>query len=206
MLNDTSKQRALKKLTGAEEFKNTGDKRFSVQQFWSYSFSNLTFNVLRGVLAEFIVLNALRDDTSADIRDPSKGFDILYGGKKIEVKCASFIQDWDGMRHSVINWGGLKADDLYLRSKTKLDPDGTIAYEADVYVLALLMHKDHATLDIMNTQQWCFYVLSRKRLREICGNVNYVPITKLEKRGETPVSFFGLCGAIDACLNEAVTP
>lgn len=198
------KQYPIRKLAGTEEFKNTGDKHFSVQKFWSYSFSNLTFNVLRGVLAEFIVVNALKDDTSSDFRDPTKGFDILYNDKKIEVKCSSYIQDWGEMRHSPISWVALKAEDLYYRPGTKLDPDGIIAYKADVYVLALLMHHDHATLDIMNLQQWCFYVLTRERLREVSGNKNTVAISKLDKHGETPVSFSGLRAKVDACLGTSV--
>src|SRR3989344_48093 len=124
------KQYPVRKLTGAEEFKNTGEKRFSVREFWSYSFSNLTFNVLRGVLAEFIVLNAIKNDLSSELRIPARGFDILFSDKKIEVKCSSYLQDWGEVRHSTITWVGLKADDLFCTPKTKLGPDGTIAYEA----------------------------------------------------------------------------
>jgi hypothetical protein len=196
------KQFVTKKLTGSEEFKNTGDKHFSVQEFWSYGFSNLNFNVLRGVLAEFIVLNALKDDANKELRNLANGFDISYNDHKIEVKCCSYLQDWGEMRHSVITWVGLKADDLYSNSKTKLGPDGTIAYEADIYILALFTHQDHTTSDIMNMQQWCFYVLTRERLREISGNKNSLDIKKLEKYGETPVSFSGLRMTVDTCFCE----
>ncbi len=191
-----------KKLTGAEEFKNTGGRQFSILGLWQYGCSNFQFNLMRGMVAEFIVLNALLDDVGDDARDPTKGFDFLYRDKKIEVKGASYLQDFGEKRHTEITWSDLKAQDLYQRPTTKLDPNGHIAYPADIYVLALLVHTDYPTLDILDVRQWCFYVLSRERLRKICGDLNYLPIYKLDRHGATPVSFSGLHSAVDACFKD----
>lgn len=83
----------VRKLTGFEEFKNTPNKKFSVLEFWQYGFSNLNSNVLRGALAEFLVENALKDNDEIEVRSPWGDYDVLYKGKKIEVKCCSYIQD-----------------------------------------------------------------------------------------------------------------
>src|SRR3990167_354859 len=83
------------KLTGSEIFKNIGEKKFSVLDFWSYGFSNLNSNVLRGAFAEFVVENALRKSEEIEVRNPWGDSDVIApNGKKIEVKCCSYIQDW----------------------------------------------------------------------------------------------------------------
>jgi hypothetical protein len=83
------------KLTGKETFKNTGTKKFSILEFWQYGFSNLNSNVMRGVLAEFIVESALKNNMEIETRSPWGNYDVFYLGKKIEVKCSAYIQDWD---------------------------------------------------------------------------------------------------------------
>lgn len=58
--------------------------------------------MIRGVLAEFIVENALKDNDEIEVRSPWGDYDVLYKGKKIEVKCSSYIQDWEQKNLSVI--------------------------------------------------------------------------------------------------------
>lgn len=69
-------------------------------------------------------------------------------------------------------------------------------YKADVYVLALFKHQDHATLDILDMDQWCFYVLSKEKLREISGNRVSISLIKLEKLGYSAISFEKLAKAV----------
>ena len=190
----------VKKLTGDEQFKNAGDKKFSVLEFWRYGFSNLSSNVLRGALAEFIVENALRESAQIDVRNPWADSDVVSpDGRKIEVKCCSYIQDWDQNDFSRVVWTGLKAKELYwsgaVKKYSELKSSG---YKSDVYILALLKHKDPATLDILDMDQWCFYVLSRERVREITKDGNSVSLKRLEKLGVAPVQFKSISGALAA--------
>lgn len=117
------KRKIIKKLTGKEQFKNSGNKSFSVVDFWQYGFSNLNSNILRGVLAEFLVENALKDKRDINIRNPWDDYDVLSPqGKKIEVKCSSYLQDWDQDKLSKIVWSGLKARELYCSSIVEESP------------------------------------------------------------------------------------
>lgn len=181
----------VSKLTGSEQFKNVGNKKFSVLEFWQYGFSSLNSNVLRGALAEFIVENALKDNMEIEVRSPWGDYDVLYMGKKIEVKCCSYIQDWDQVKFSTIQWSGLKAKELYYsEAVTKLsDLTTTADYKSDIYILALFKHQDHATLDILDMDQWCFYVLTKERLREISKNRSSVSLSLLNKNNIDSVSF-----------------
>lgn len=187
----------VRRLTGSEQFTNTGPKSFNVLEFWQYGFSGLNSNVLRGALAEFLVENALKGSGEIDVRNPWGDYDVLFNGKKIEVKCCSYIQDWDQEKLSTIKWSGLKAKDLFWSTAISgpyvdKEPD----YKSDVYVLALLKHQEPDSLDILDMDQWCFYVLTKDRLREISGNRGSVSLALLKKHDIEPVGFSSLAKAI----------
>lgn len=192
----------VKKLTGNEIFKNVGDKKFSVLEFWRYGFSNLNSNILRGALAEFIVENSLRTSEQIDVRNPWGDSDVIStNGKKIEVKCCSYIQDWDQKDYSRISWNGLKAKHLFYASLDRSLVNQSIKerpidYKSDIYVLSLFKHQEHATLDILDMDQWCFWVLTKDRIKEITKNGNSVSLIKLQKFDIQPISFGELNKAI----------
>ncbi|MBI4080266.1 MAG: hypothetical protein HY430_00675 [Candidatus Levybacteria bacterium] len=180
----------VQKLTGSEKFKNTSPKEFSVLEFWQYGFSNLNSNVLRGALAEFLVENALRKNSEINVRNPWGDSDVLSpNGKKIEVKCCSYIQDWDQNELSRISWAGLKAKTLYWSSAVSKFPREEANYKSDIYVLALLTHQIPTTLDILDMNQWCFYVLPKQKLIEVSKSGNSLSLRRLEKNGIKPVTF-----------------
>ena len=187
----------VRKLTGDEIFRNAGDRQFSALEFWRYGFSNLNSNVLRGALAEFIVENALRKNGEIDVRNPWGDSDVIStDDKKIEVKCCSYIQDWDQNDFSRIVWSGLKAKSLYWSSAVSEYPRADADYKSDIYVLALFKHQDPATLDILDMDQWCFWVLTKDRIKEVTKGGNSVSLVKLQKFGIKSVPFTGLRDAI----------
>lgn len=177
------------RLTGAEEFTNTSSEQFTVLDFWRYGLSNLNSNVTRGVLAEFLVENALKDLEDIELRNPWGDWDVEYKGKKIEVKCSSYLQDWDQGELSKPVFSGLKAKELYYNDvvgkKSKKDAD----YKADIYVLCLFHHKETETLNILDMDQWSFYVLSKEQLREVSGNSSTLSLLKLERSVSKRISF-----------------
>jgi hypothetical protein len=197
------KQIPVRKLTGAELFKNVGTKHFSVQEFWQYGFSSLNSNVLRGALAEFIVENALKESAEIEVRSPWGDYDVLYKGKKIEVKCCSYIQDWDQTKLSTIQWSGLKARELYYSEAVKKaeELNQTADYKSDIYVLALFKHQDHATLDILDMEQWCFYVFAKDQLKDISKDRPRLSLAKITGSQIASVSFDRIANAIEGCLS-----
>ena len=187
----------VRRLTGSEKFKNSEQKSFNVLEFWQYGFSGLNSNVLRGALAEFLVENALKENGAIDVRNPWGDYDVLFNDIKIEVKSCSYIQDWDQEKLSTIKWSGLKAKDLFWSTAINgpyvdKEPD----YKSDVYVLALLKHQEPDTLDILDLDQWCFYVLKRDVLKEISGNRSSVSLSLLTRHNIEPVGFDELAKAI----------
>ena len=150
------------------------------------------------MLAEFLVENALNGMTDTTIRNPWGDCDVvLRDGTKIEVKCCSYLQDWDQNEFSKISFGGLKAKDIYWSSAVGEFPKGAPGYKSDIYIFALLKHQDPATLDILDLDQWCFYVLTRDRLGIITKNGASVSMKRLEKNNVAPVSFNELSAAVE---------
>lgn len=198
------KKLPVRKLTGFEVFKNSGPKSFNVLEFWQYGFSSLNSNVLRGALAEFIVENALKQNNEIDVRSPWGDYDVLYQDVKIEVKCCSYIQDWDQNDYSIIKWSGLKATELYYSDAVKKQSElsRSANYKSDIYVLALFKHKDHATLDILDMEQWCFYVLPKADIERITKSGNSVSLIKLKKEGINDVSFTELMPTIKVIMEN----
>lgn len=124
--------------------------------FWRWSASDLVSNVARGVFAEFLVAHALGIDTGG-VRDGWAAFDLMTAdGIRIEVKSAAFIQSWWQRRLSPIAFR--------VRRTRAWDPEtgsttsGPVRC-ADVYVFALLAHRDKATVEPLNVDQWRFFVV-----------------------------------------------
>lgn len=177
------------RLTGAEEFTNTSDKQFTVLDFWRYGLSNLNSNVTRGALAEFIVENALKDLEDIELRNPWGDYDVEYNGKKIEVKCSSYLQDWDQGDLSKPVFSGLKAKELYYNDVVGKKSEKDADYKADIYVLCLFHHIETETLDILDLDQWSFYVLSKEQIKEISGDSSNLSLTKLKKKEIPEIRF-----------------
>lgn len=189
----------VKKLTGKEEFKNVNSKHFSVLDFWQYGFSSLNSNVLRGALAEFIVESALKDQKEISIRNPWGDYDVEYKGKKIEVKSCSYIQDWNQTKLSNIIWSGLKAKTIYWSDAvSSFKTNEEKEYKSDIYVLSLLHHKESETLDILDLNQWSFYILSKEKLKAVSKNRGAVSLVLLEKNNIKPTSFEEIKKSIEA--------
>ena len=85
-----------------------------------------------------------------ETRDLWDAYDLLTTvGVKVEVKSASYLQSWEQKKHSYISFG--------IQPTTRLDdpsPDNKKQRQADVYVFAVLAHKDKATVDPLDLSQW----------------------------------------------------
>jgi hypothetical protein len=74
----------------------------------------------------------------------------------VEVKSAAYLQRWHQRRLSIITFdirptlGWAAATNTYSPERKR---------HADVYVFALLAHRDKATRDPLNIDQWDLYVL-----------------------------------------------
>ena len=124
--------------------------------FWRWGFSNVLSNATRGVLAEFIVAQAL-GVAEARVRDEWGPYDLETSqGIKIEVKSAAYVQSWYQSKFSDITFKVPKTKAWNYETNRQED---VAKRQADVYVFALLAHRDQSTIDPLDVSQWEFYVL-----------------------------------------------
>lgn len=149
--------------TGHEKFHvGTLECEFDLLDFWRWSVSDLVSNTWRGVVAEYIVARSL--GVAEGVRNDWAPFDLeTHDGVKVEVKSAAHVQSWKQEKHSTIQFGVGKGR-AWDAETNRLGEE--VRRHADVYVFALLHHKDRQSIDPMDLAQWEFYVVPTKALNE----------------------------------------
>jgi hypothetical protein len=149
--------------TGKEPFHNQSQPLpFSLIDFWAWSQSDLNNNALRGIIAEFIVMKALGIESAYRIEWDAYDF-VTETGLKIEVKSSAYLQSWEQAKLSKISFG--IAPTQMWDSQTNIYAEEYQRW-ADFYVFCLLHHKEKATLDPLNMDQWTFYLLPTEVLNQ----------------------------------------
>ena len=194
-----------KRLSGIEEFSNTGrDVVVNVSQYWAWSHSNLSANIERGILAEFLVASALGVDGDPNLRDPWGDSDIIVGDMRVEVKASAYIQDWNQKDFSRIVFSGLRGRWLRegvdnqgnsIPSELNTEPGGK-NYKSHVYVLTVQKHQDHGTFDLLDLNQWEFYVLSRQEIIDVTKRGNSLSLKALSKGNYHSTPYSDISGEI----------
>lgn len=177
-LTTESKYKGVLK-TGNERLHFNGkETEYKLIDFWRWSVSDILSNTTRGRFAEFIVATALGVDFNIP-RDEWQPYDLKIPQKiKIEVKSASYVQNWHQDKLSKIMFT-TKATRYWDREKNKMAK--TPQRQADVYVFCLLKHLDKSTIDPLNLDQWEFYVLSRKELDDYKRSKVSITLNPLQK-------------------------
>lgn len=133
--------------------------------FWRWSSSDLAGNRLRGLLAEFIVGQAL--DCTTGCRVEWDAYDLQTPqGLLIEVKSAAYLQSWKQKRLSSVRYS-IRPAQGWTAETNEWSPD--IKRRADVYIFCLLAHKDQQTLNPLDLDQWEFYCLKTTTLDKRLG-------------------------------------
>ena len=122
-------------------------------------------------------------------------------GVRIEVKSAAYVQSWQQSKLSKINFVVPKTFG-WNRETNKLDTEKK--RQADVYVFALLFHKDKKTINPLDISQWEFYVLPTIILDQRERSQHSITLTSLKKLTD-PVSFTVLSQAIEKATVNAGT-
>jgi hypothetical protein len=179
--------------TGQERFSRAGGSlEADLLAFWRWSASDLASNATRGRLAEFIVALAMGIPLN-EPRDEWGAYDLqTQEGIKIEVKSAAYVQSWSQRRFSSISFRVPKTRAWDPNTNQQSD---SARRQAEVYVFALLKHKDKRSLDPLNLDQWAFYVLPTCVLDSRLRSQHSITLRSL--RGE--------CQAQEVCFEELAT-
>ena len=183
---------------GDEPFRQGREsKGFCLYDYWRWMGSDLVMNIQRGVVAEFIVANALGAETLNYPRSPWEGFDVQVSDNEmmtIEVKSAAYVQAWHrkNSKPSTISFG---------ITPKKYGRD----FHVDAYVFCVL-GRQCACPDPLDLDQWRFYVLMSAVLDEEVPDQKRIGIRKLEelvdRRGQYAANYDGLREAVDEAFRR----
>ena len=167
----------------------------TVVNFWQWAYSDLLGNTERGYVAEYLVALACNLDNEPRISWDS--YDLkLKNGIKVEVKSSAYLQTWKQNAFTRPVFGIQKThawnyiDNVFDRIKKR---------QADVYVFALLAHKDKTTANPLDTNQWEFYVMKTETLDKEVKDSKTITLDKLIKLRATQCTFHEL----DKIINDA---
>lgn len=182
----------FQKKTGAEEIANPC-KPSSLLNFWRWAYSDLIGNTERGMLAEYLVALACAVDDKPRISWDAYDLE-LDNGVKIEVKSSAYIQTWKQKTYSkpIFNIQKTLAWD-YKKNTYSIEKKR----HADICVFALMAHKDQATLNPLNTNQWEFYVINTQAIDAHLGDAKQISLNDLIDLGVFQCGFEDLLDVIN---------
>lgn len=163
-----------------------------LNDFWSWGFSDLYNNTLRGILAEFIVASAIGIDTK-QTREEWAAYDLLTAsGRKIEVKSSAYIQSWCNQRMSKIQFS-IRPTHSW---NVKKGYSNEIQRQSDLYVFCLYANRDKSKSPLQ-LDQWEFYIISTSTLNEKCGDQKSITLNSLLSLFPIKATYNGLHDAIE---------
>ena len=126
------------------------------------------------MVGQYIVAWVLGVDHIPD--DAWGSYDLLsQDGKKIEVKTTSYLQAWEQKNEPKPKFR-IKKTHFYSKdtgySKEK-------DFQADIYVLCYFFEEDKEKADILNLNQWKFWVLPKKIIEEIFSKTESILASKI---------------------------
>ena len=187
---------------GYERFSANGHEiDISMNDFWQWAYSDLSNNITRSVLAEYIVASALgiADMETERTRVMWRPYDLLTrDGYRVEVKSAANVQSWD-CKHP---------DHISFRIAPARMPDETGDYKSDaplqrnsdlyVFCIYKAMTKDESPL---NLDLWEFYVLPTKTLDEKKPTQKTITLPSLLQLKPMWCDYYGIGEAIKQLMN-----
>ena len=190
-------------MSGDEPFVFHGERNErTTKDFWAWAMSRLLMDGPRGDLAEYIVRMALGED----VKTPKRGWGecdvVCRDGRRIEVKCSSFLQEWERSKLSRPVFSIAKTVNCDIG-----EVDGTYRYigrdgrdperHSDVYIFCLFACREREKTDPLNLEQWRFYLMKTDAINRLFGDQRSVSIQALEKAGADTCDFGGLKVALD---------
>jgi len=135
----------IERLTGQEHLSDTAS---TVLDFWRWAFSDLRMNILRGILAEYLVAQATGDQSP--IRDAWGNWDVTTAADiKVEIKASGYLQSWNQRNLSSIQFGRLTGREW---SPQTNELAASRSLRADVYVFAVHTCRDPDQYDPLSIQ------------------------------------------------------
>lgn len=176
-----------------------GNERFTLQgratdltilEFWRWHFSEIYD--LQSKFAEYIVGKALGLNEAQNVGDWTL-YDMMYRGKRIEVKETSYFHAWqtdDEPKSQHRAFGITKAFDNYQDSSSQF------RRQNDIYIFCLNTGETKTDSNPLELNNWQFYVVSTETINKECGDAKTISLSRVEKLA-TKIEYSKLKNAVD---------
>ena len=182
-----------------KRFRNGTDR--SVDQFYQWAYADLFTNIIRAVIAEYIVACAIGKETSP--RSSWFGYDFDFEGIKIEVKStACFVSGRTPTKSNTYDISARSGS--WHPDGTLISVDGSARRCADVYVFAFHWQTDRELADTLDVAQWRFYVVPTAWLNAHLGGRKTVSRDRIAQHF-SPVPYDRLRDAISRTAGPSGT-
>lgn len=186
--------------TGSENFILDGKPiDETISSFWSWAYSELDSNMIRSVLAEYIVASSLdiTDEPGENYRQMWRPFDLGYKGLRIEVKSASSVQTWNTKHKG--NYTFSIAPARIPGDEGDYKDDAPVQRNSDLYVFAIYEPKDESESPL-DLDAWRFLVLPTRVIDEMSLTQKSIGISSLMKLEPVKCSYSEIKQCIDVLM------
>lgn len=170
-----------------------GTHGLTIGDFWAWAYSDILSNASRGVFAEFLVGSAL--GVVEFPRVEWDWVDLLYRGKRIEVKSSAYCQSWEQRSPSMIIFNIAESRGWDSTTNTYL---AAPQRSSDCYVFCVYTEVDclKARASLFNVDYWKFYATATSQLNEKFGRQKSLSLKSLQSISE-PIPYIRLKDVID---------
>ena len=173
-----------------------------IDGFRRWALGNLVDNRNRGLFAEWLVGIALGVIDGATPRREWDAYDLLYCGKRIEVKAAGRSQSWNPNRSAPIRFGIEQKKTSWSAATDTVTLHDQPQRFADVYVFCLHESVPAENANVVDPARWRFWVIATDVLDRELGSQKSLGINRLNQLAP-PLRWCDIREAVDECLQEA---
>lgn len=170
------KKLSNKQLVGDERFTYNGENtEMTMLELWRWHFSEIYD--LQDKISEYIVGKALGIKEAENVGVWTL-FDMMYRGKRIEVKETSFYHAWqtdEEPKSQKRSFGITKAYDDY---KNK---DSAFRRQSDIYIFCLNTGDTKADSNPLMLEHWKFYIIPTYKINELCKDSKTISLSRVKK-------------------------
>ena len=161
-------------LWGHENIKGLSSS--SVKKFWQWTYSDIMINKNREDFGLFLVAHAL--ELTKMPRINWGNIDLRYQRKKISVKTSGYIQSWKQKKSKRILFDISKKKGIDAKKEDSLTFRNR---EADLYVFNFHNEKVVKEANVLDLNQWDFYIVLTSVLDEHYPDKNKIGLRSLNK-------------------------
>lgn len=152
-----------------------GLENTNIADFWSWAYSDIMSSKSRDVFAKFLIAKVLgltdRPRSENDI------YDFKYNDKKVNVRSASYYENWHKDRPASIKFDISKKKAWFPETNRYTEK---IDRFCDIYVFSLYKEKKDEMTDILNLKRWEFYVVATIKVNSYFKDIKTINLKDIQ--------------------------